>query len=66
MHSYESRQIAYAEVLRVSGIPASDWDCSMAVVCGIGDEYFFTLKTEPNRFVYICIEDGVITSCETS
>ena len=65
MHSYESRQIAAAEVLRVTGFLPTAWDCSMAEVCGIGDEYFFTLKSDSNRFVYLCIEDGVITSCET-
>lgn len=66
MHSPESRQVAAAKVLEVTGKPETEWTRSMAEVCGIGDEYFYTLRADPNVFVYLCIEDGVVTSCETN
>lgn len=66
MHSPESRAIASAKLLSVTGKPESEWNRSMAEVCGIGDEYFYTLKTDPNVFVYLCVEGDRVTSCETN
>lgn len=59
-------RLAAAKLAECSGIAPDLWNRSCDVVCGIGDEYFYTLKTDPNQFVYMCLEDGQITSYENS
>jgi hypothetical protein len=61
-----SRDLANAKLTEVTGTDPNDWNVSDAPVSGIGDEFFFTLKTNENRFVYICVENGTVTSTETN
>ena len=60
----ESLYMARARLTEVTGTHDSEWRCSTDPVCGIGEEFFFVHKQDDDRFVYICIEDGVITSVE--
>lgn len=61
-----NERLAASKVLALSGLPRECWNVSTDPVCGLGEEYFFTLKADPNRFFYVCVEDGVITACETN
>lgn len=64
MPSSNAVALANARLVKVTGTPESDWDCCFDSVCGMGEEFFFTHKTNEFRFIYMCIEDGVITSVE--
>jgi hypothetical protein len=61
-----SYRLAREKVLEVTGSECDDWQFSADPVCGMGDEFFFTHKTDENRFVYVCVEDGIVTSVETN
>lgn len=62
----ESYRLARSRLTEVTGLSADDWRCSTDPVTGMGEEFFFMHKDDENRFVYICIEDGAVTSTETN
>lgn len=63
---YDSLRQARAKLTEVTGTPDTEWRCSTDPVTGFGEEFFFMHKADEFRFVYMCIEDGVITSVETN
>ena len=62
----ESLRLARERLVEVTGTKVDDWRCSTEPVTGMGDEFFFMYKTDEFRFVYICVEDGVVTATETN
>lgn len=57
---------ARERVAEVTGEPYTAFRCSTDPVTGMGEEFFFMHMEDEFRFVYICIEDGIITSVETN
>lgn len=62
----ESWKLARNELVRVTNTIPDDWNCSTDPVTGTGEEFFFMHKTNENRFVYVCIEDGIVTATESN
>lgn len=62
----ESMRLAIERLVEVTGTSNLDWRCSTEPVTGMGEEFFFMYKYDEFRFVYICVEDGVVTATETN
>ena len=59
-------RLAQIELSRVTKTNPNEWLCSTDPVTGTGDEFFFRYRDEPSRFVYVCVEDGRVSSTETN
>ena len=49
----------------VTGIHPSLWNVRIGPCSGLGTEYVYTLPDE-SRCVYVCVENGKVTACETN
>lgn len=63
---YDSLRKARERLAQVTRTPFTEWRCCTDPVTGIGEEFFFMHLTDEFRFVYVCIEDGIITATETN
>jgi hypothetical protein len=61
-----SLTLARDRLIAITGTYPDEWRLSTDPLTGIGEEFFFMYKTNPDRFVYICVEDGIVTTTETN